>query len=96
MSNIPASTPPDAKLAALLGKRDRESRDDNPQKNTQPQPQINSTHHGASSCATCRAIRTVAERARALRDAIQHRKAIEALHVHRLRQHAPERGDGAC
>ncbi|GAA4682603.1 hypothetical protein GCM10023324_41150 [Streptomyces youssoufiensis] len=96
MSNTPAPTPPDAKLAALLDKHDREAWGSTPQADTQTRQQANSQVEASRSCATCRAIRTVAERARALRDAIQHRKAIEALHVHRLRQHAPERGDGAC
>ncbi|WP_217196309.1 hypothetical protein [Streptomyces buecherae] len=42
------------------------------------------------SCATCRALWIVAERAAALRDATQRRKAVEALHEHRLRDHRDE------
>ncbi|WP_187088108.1 hypothetical protein [Streptomyces buecherae] len=42
------------------------------------------------SCATCRALWIVAERAAALRDATQRRKAVEALHEHRRRDHRDE------
>ncbi|MFI2026716.1 hypothetical protein [Streptomyces buecherae] len=42
------------------------------------------------SCAKCRALWIVAERAVALRDATQRRKAVEALHEHRRRDHRDE------
>ncbi|QKW51329.1 hypothetical protein [Streptomyces buecherae] len=42
------------------------------------------------SCATCRALWIVAERAAALRDATQRREAVEALHEHRVRDHRDE------
>ncbi|WP_217189624.1 hypothetical protein [Streptomyces buecherae] len=75
MSDTPAPNPPDLKLAALIGKHDREARED-----------IAAT--GRESCAKCRALWIVAERAKALRDFAQARSAAEAWRAHEKRDHA--------
>ncbi|MBB5934664.1 hypothetical protein [Streptomyces zagrosensis] len=106
MSSTPAPTPPDAKLAALLAQHDRAAREAPqsavrpnpqapPQPKMQPNMQANSLADELRSCVKCRATRMVAEQAKALRSTIQHRMAIEALHVHRSREHPPNEGDFA-
>ncbi|GAA4664161.1 hypothetical protein [Streptomyces buecherae] len=75
MSDTPAPNPPDAKFAALIDKHDREARED-----------IAAT--GRPSCAKCRALWIVAERAQVLRDSEQARAAAEAWRAHQKQDHA--------
>ncbi|MBB5939888.1 hypothetical protein [Streptomyces zagrosensis] len=76
----PAAEPADMKLAQLCAINDQLASDVPLVEHVDREP-------AAQSCATCRTVATVRDRARALRDWPQYRKAVEALHAHRRATH---------